>query len=355
MRSIYSATTCNNLLGINILYTLDWRHWPLSPHTTSKRMDRLLTMMAFTKVVQSESFSAAAADLGISRALVSRYIADLEAHVGVRLLNRTTRYVRPTELGQTYCEFCNKILNEIRVEEASLTRSHQGIEGRISVACPKWIGFSALPDALTAFCTLNPRVNCDLSLIEVSPRSHNFLEHGYDLALLTRTIRDSRIKVKKLADISYVLAATPQYLAEHGRPEHPQDLRKHACLVQVSDPIWSFENGKETIAIKPHSRFTSNTYTVLSRAALGGLGIAVLPSHLALPHVLAGQLELVLEKFSLDDRALYAAFTPGVTPPQKVRSLVTFLSDWFVRHPLKPALHGRNQALTDVVHNGEEL
>ena len=130
-----------------------------------------------------------------------------------------------------------------------------------------------------------------------------------------------------------MLAATPQYLAEHGRPEHPQDLRKHACLVQVSDPIWSFDNGKESISIKPHSRFTSNTYTVLCRAALGGLGIAVLPSHLALPHVLAGQLELVLEKFSLEDRPLYAAFTPGVTPPQKVRSLIAFLSDWFVRHP----------------------
>src|SRR4029077_14956042 len=109
---------------------------------------------------------------------------------GVRLLNRTTRYVRPTELGQTYCEFCNKILREIRIEEESLTRSHKAIEGRISVACPKWIAFSALPDALTAFCTLNPRVSCDLSLIEVWPRSGNFLEHGYDLALLTRTIRD---------------------------------------------------------------------------------------------------------------------------------------------------------------------
>jgi DNA-binding transcriptional LysR family regulator len=318
-------------------------------------MDRLMTMMAFTRVVQSESFSAAALELGISRALVSRYIADLEAHVGVRLLNRTTRYVRPTELGQAYCEFCNKILTEIRVEEESLTRTHKGIEGRISVACPKWIGFSALPDALTAFCTLYPRVNCDLTLIEVSPRSHNFLEHGYDLALLTRPIRDSRIKVKKLADISYVLAATPQYLAEHGRPEHPQDLRKHACLVQVSDPIWSFDNGRETIAIKPHSRFTSNTYTVLARAALGGLGIAALPSHLALPHVLAGQLELVLEKFSLDDRSLYAAFTPGVTPPQKVRSLIAFLSDWFIRHPLKPALAGRLQPHADAALATDEV
>jgi DNA-binding transcriptional LysR family regulator len=298
-------------------------------------MDRLLTMLTVTKVVKSGSFSAAAAELGISRALVSRYVADLESHVGVRLLNRTTRYVKATELGQSYSEFCNKILDEIKLEEESLTRSHKVIEGKISVACPKWIGFSALPDALTAFCAVNPRVNCDLSLIEISPRSHNFLEHGYDLALLTRPIRDSRIKVKKLADISYVLAATPQYLAEHGRPAHPQDLRKHACLVQVSDPIWSFEKGKESIAIKTHPRFTSNTYTVLCRAALGGLGIAVLPSHLAMPHVLAGQLELVLEKFSLDERSLYAAFTPGVTPPQKVRSLIAFLNDWFARHPLK--------------------
>lgn len=311
-------------------------------------------MTAFTKVVQSGSFSAAALDLGISRALVSRYIADLEKHVGVRLLNRTTRYVKPTELGQSYCEFCMKILNEIRVEEDSLTRSHKVIEGKISVACPKWIGFTALPDALTAFCAVNPRVSCDLSLIEISPRSHNFLDHGYDLALLTRTIRDSRIKAKKLADISYVLAATPQYLAEHGRPTHPQELRNHACLVQVSDPIWSFENGKESIAIKTHPRFTSNTYTVLCRAALGGLGIAVLPAHLALPHVLAGQLELVLEKFSLDDRPLYAAFTPGVTPPQKVRSLIAFLSDWFVRHPLKPALTGR-QKTRSAAHNEAEV
>lgn len=297
-------------------------------------MDRLLTMEAFTKVVRAGSFSAVAEELGVSRAMVSRYIADLEEHVGIRLLNRTTRNVRPTELGRMYCEFCNKILNDIRIEEQNLTRSNKVIEGTISVACPKWIGFSALPDALTAFCAENPRVNCDLSLIEVSPRSHNFLNHGYDLALLTRPIRDSRIRVRKLADISYVVAATPQYLADHGRPAHPQDLRTHSCLVQVSDPIWSFEQGKETISIKTHPRFTSNTYTVLCRAAVGGLGIAVLPYHLARPHVLAGQLELILEQFALDDRQLYGAFTPGVTPPKKVRSLVAFLSDWFVRHPL---------------------
>jgi len=297
-------------------------------------MDRLLTMDAFTKVVRAGSFSAAAEELGISRAMVSRYVADLEAHVGVRLLNRTTRNVSPTELGQTYCAFCDKVLKDIRLEEQNLTQSNKVIEGTISVACPKWIGFSALPDALTAYCAQNPRVNCDLSLIEVSPRSHNFLNHGYDLALLTRPIRDSRIKAKKIADISYVLVATPQYLADHGRPDRPQELRTHACLVQVSDPIWSFENGRDTISIKMYPRFTSNTYAVLCRAALGGLGIAVLPYHLARPHVLAGQLELILEKYALDDRQLYAAFTPGVTPPKKVRSLIDFLSEWFVRHPL---------------------
>lgn len=300
-------------------------------------MDRLLTMEAFTKVVKAGSFSAAASELGVSRAMVSRYIADLEEHVGVRLLNRTTRNVRPTEMGRSYCAFCDKILKDIDIEEQSLTRSNKAVEGTISVACPKWIGFSALPDALTAFCASNPRVNCDLSLIEVSPRSHNFLDHGYDLALLTRTIHDSRIKIEKLADITYVIAATPQYLVDHGRPEHPQDLRTHACLVQASDPIWSFEDGQETISIKMYPRFTSNTYTVLCRAAVGGLGVAVLPYHLARPHVLAGQLELVLENFPLDDRPLYAALTPGVTPPKKVRNLITFLREWFVRHPLKLA------------------
>ena len=299
-------------------------------------MDRLNTMTAFTKVVQLGSFTAAAADLGISRAVVSRYIADLESHVGTRLLYRTTRFVRPTELGQRYFEFCVKILGEIRAEEFGLTRRHKTVEGRISIACPKWVGNVDVPEAIVAFCAQNPKLVCDLSLIEISTHTHDFLERGYDVAILTRTTRDSRLKVKKLADIDYVVAASPRYLASHGRPLHPRDLRQHACLVQAADHSWAFRKGAESMSVKLEPHFSSNTYLVLQAAAVGGLGIALLPAKLARAQLDAGTLQPLLEDFRVEERTLYAAFAPG-SAPQKVRSLLAFLSDWFRRHPFKPA------------------
>jgi DNA-binding transcriptional LysR family regulator len=298
-------------------------------------VDRLLTMTAFTKVVQCGSFTVAAADLGISRALVSRYIADLEGHLGVRLLNRTTRYVKATEQGQSYFDFCNKILGEIRDKEESLSRVTKTIEGRISIVCPKWVGFEDMSDALTAFCAQNPRINCDLVLGDASSKTHSFLEHGHDIAIFTREVPDSRVKIRRLADISYVVAASPQYLKDHGIPEAPRDLRHYACLVQTYDTVWRFNKNEESLPLRANARFTSNTYTILCKAAVQHLGIALLPSRLAMPRVQSGELQLVLEKFNVEDRPLYAGFAPVGTLPHKVRTLLTFLSEWFRCHSLK--------------------
>lgn len=298
-------------------------------------MDRLMTMTSFTKVVQCGSFTVAASDLGISRALVSRYIADLETHLGFRLLNRTTRYVKATEQGQNYYEFCNRILGEIRDKEESLARVGKVIEGRISVLCSKWVGYEDVSDALTNFCAQNPRVNCDLTLGHSSTKTHSFLEHGHDIAIFTRKVPDSRVKIKRLADINFVLAASPDYLRKHGIPKNPQELRQHACLVQTHDSAWRFKKGEEVLPLKSNVRFTSNTYAILCKAAALNLGIALLPSRLAMPRVHKGELQLLMENYEPEERPLYAGFAPAGAMPQKVRSLLTFLSEWFKGHSLK--------------------
>ena len=297
-------------------------------------MDRLLTIQTFAKVVQRASYTAAADDLGISRALVSRHISDLEAYCGVRLLNRTTRSVTRTEAGEHYYEFCKRILSAIQAEEETLTKLKTDIEGKISIVAPKWVGNLDIAAAIIEFSKLNPKVNVHLTLGGVSAKTYEFLERGFDICIQNKHIRDSQVRVKKIVDVASVAVAAPEYLAAHGTPVHPNDLEKFDCLVHAGEPLWRFNDGAKSRHVKVPERFNCNSYSVLCSAAIAGLGIAHLPVPLSERHIQAGTLRPILTNYPFDKRPLYAAYTPGDHIPRKVRSLLTFLGNWFQRHPL---------------------
>ena len=155
-------------------------------------MDRLGTMVTFSKVVKLASFTAAGEELGISRAMVSRHIGDLEAYFGVRLLNRTTRSVTPTEAGEQYYAFCSRVLADIRAGEEAITSLKRGIEGRIAILAPKWLGNFDISQALTDFCKQNPMISIQLTVGGISEKPHDFLERGFDLCIQGKTMRNSR-------------------------------------------------------------------------------------------------------------------------------------------------------------------
>ena len=148
-------------------------------------MDRFTTMNTFSQVVKQKSFTTAARSLGISRALVSRHITDLEAHLGVRLLNRTTRSINLTEAGASYYEFCNRVIGEIIQAEGAILGRAKEAEGPLSVIAPKWIGSLEVADAVLAFAKRYPKITVDLELGGMSQRTYDFIERGFDVALQT--------------------------------------------------------------------------------------------------------------------------------------------------------------------------
>jgi DNA-binding transcriptional LysR family regulator len=301
-------------------------------------VDRLATMRSFVEVVQEQSFAAAARSLGLSRALVSRHIADLEQQVGLRLIVRTTRAVNLTEAGQRYFVFCKRLLDEIETENSEILGMREKAEGALSVVSPKWIGSLDLGDAVASFAVDHPRIHVKLELGGLSERTYDFLKNGYDIAFYTKYLRHSSIKVKKIATLEFVLCASPKYLATHGEITGLADLAQHDCLVHTNDPIWHIAaDGKEQ-HFKPHKVvFSSNTYVVLQKAAIAGMGVALVPLRSIAPEVRAGNLVLLLTDLPPPDRPLYAAYAPGKHTVRKVRLFVDFIADWFQKHPSLPS------------------
>jgi len=291
-------------------------------------MDRLVTMTTYAKVVEHSSFTAAAEELGISRALVSRHITDLETHFGVRLLNRTTRSVMPSEAGRRYYDVCKRVLAELRSGEEEITAIKENIEGNISIVCPKWVGNFDMSDAAVDFCRAHPGINIQLHIGEISLNPHEFLDRGFDVSIQPQRMRDSDIMVKKIGGIDYVLAAAPDYLAAHGEPAAPGDLIDHDCLTKLGETHWVFDDGTR-VALHQPMRFSSNSYFSLCTAAGRGLGIAMLPHRVAALDLARGTLRQVLPEIVLEEAPLYAAYAPGGNVPRKVRVLIAFLAAWF--------------------------
>lgn len=297
-------------------------------------MDRFTVMKSFVAVARCESFAVAARNLAISRALVSRHIADLEKQVGIRLLNRTTRSVTLTEPGRGYLEFCRRILAEIEDQDANMSGMRENAEGDLSVISPKWIGSLDLGDAVATFAVDHPRIHVRLELGGLSERTYNFVEEGYDIAFHTKNLRDSAITVKKIAPLHFALCAAPDYLARRGAPQTPANIATHDCLVHVNDPVWHFTHGTQKFNQKPHKVvFSSNTYLVLQKAALRGMGLAVLPVRSVYPEIKSGHLQVILPEYPLPVRPLYAVYAPGRHVVRKVRVFVDFIAEWFREHP----------------------
>jgi DNA-binding transcriptional LysR family regulator len=294
-------------------------------------VDQFMMMESFIAVAHCGNVSAAARSLAISRALVSRHIMDLEKRIGAPLLQRTARSVRLTEAGSAYLEFCRRIVAQVAEQDAAMRSLRESAQGSLSVVSPKWIGSLDLGDAIAGFALCYPSIQMRLELGGLaSERAFNFIERGYDIAFHTRSLRDSSITVRRVASLEFVLCASPDYFAHRDPPRTPADLFRHDCLLHVEDGIWRF--GPESF--KPRRIvFSSNTFLVLQKAAIRGLGLALLPERSAHLQLRSGQLQQVLRGFAIPERPLYVAFAPGRQRVRKVKLFVDFIAEWFKRYP----------------------
>ncbi|MFD7734531.1 LysR family transcriptional regulator [Kitasatospora phosalacinea] len=293
-------------------------------------MDRMSLMQSFVTVARSGSFSGAARTLNFSGSLVSRHVAELERQLGVRLVNRTARSISLTEAGARYAEFAARILKEIETEWASISHLHDRAEGTLSVIAPAWLGGLDLGDAMAAFAIAHPRISVRFELGGLSDRIHDFLDSGFDVALHARDLRDSSVRLKRVAALPFVLCASEDYLARHGTPDHPDDLADHGCLVHADEPQWRLGRGSAATPFRVRNVvYTSNSYLALQKAVVHGRGIALLPRMAVQDDLLSGDLRPLLTRFGVPERPLNAVYGPGAAAPRKVTVFLEFLTAWF--------------------------
>jgi len=289
-------------------------------------MDKIETMRAFIAVAQEGSFTDAGRRLGLSTKLVSKYVQHLESRLKTQLFNRTTRSVSLTDVGAAYLEQCRPILEQID-DLDSLVRERQGaLAGPIRLTAPTGFGSTRLSQALVPFLHKHPDVEVDMKLTDYRVA---LVEEGFDLAIRIGALTDSTLIARKLVDMPLMLCASPDYLQRHGRPQTPQALTTHACLVnsnQVERNIWRFRKGDEDHVVRLNGAVQSNSPGALVRLAIGGLGITLAPYYAAKAALETGELERVLPDFETDLFGVYALYPPNRHLTRRLRALIDHLA-----------------------------
>lgn len=295
-------------------------------------MDRLTAMQVFVEVAGSGSFSATADKLEMSRAMVTRYVGALEQWLGARLLQRTTRSVTLTDVGESCLRRSQQMLALMEnVEEE--TSSHDGaLRGQLRITCSMSLAYAQMAAAVVDFLKQHPQLKIDLN---ASESVLNLVEARIDLAIRISAEPDPMLIGRVLAPCASVLVASPAYLAEHGQPQAPADLAAHRCLsyANFGKSVWKFHRGEEQTQVSVASHFSANEATALLQAALAGGGVALQPTYLANPCLLDGRLQRVLPEWRLPDMAIYALYPSRKNLSPAVRALMDFLVERFATLP----------------------
>jgi DNA-binding transcriptional LysR family regulator len=293
-------------------------------------LDTLTRMRAFIDVVEAEGFSAAARKIGRSKALLSKYVRELEDELGALLLNRTTRQFSLTEAGHTYYRRASEIVKEVDSLAESVRESAGDVKGRIRLSAPRTFADAEIGQSLIDFAVAYPDITLDISLDD---RFVDLVEEGFDLAIRISRLENSSLIARRLAPFTVLLCASPEVIAKYGTPKRPQDLANLPCVVDTNGrwlTNWPFRGEKgETITVPVTSRIEVNSPNVSCAAALAGLGFAILPDFIAAPNIAEGRLVRVLDDYLLTGGGIFAVYPHRRYLPAKVRVFVDFLVDWF--------------------------
>jgi DNA-binding transcriptional LysR family regulator len=296
-------------------------------------MDKFTSLRAFVKVVELGSFSEAGRQLRMSRSAISKYVGDLEQDLGVQLLNRTTRQASPTENGQAYFERALAILAELDAADHAVAQLQATPRGLLRVNAPMSFGTLQLGPAIADFMALYPELKIQLVL---SDEQVDPVQGGYDVTLRIADLESSSLIARKIVAIDRAICASPSYLAQHGGPKHPNDLRRHALLTYgflLTGNQWKLTGKDGEHWIQPQWTLCANNAEVLRDAAAKGRGIALIPVFIAKDALEKGTLRVVLEDFRAPPLALYAIYPPTRHLSVKVRLFIDFLVERFVSSP----------------------
>ncbi|MGB3786659.1 MAG: LysR family transcriptional regulator [Phormidesmis sp.] len=295
-------------------------------------MDKLESMRVFVEVVNHSGFAAAGRHLGLSRSVVNKLVAQLEAALGAELLQRTTRRVSPTDMGRAYYERCVDILAEVKAAELSVTQLQAQPRGTLRINAPMSFGTMHLAEAIAQFMAQYPDIQVQMTL---SDRFVDLIEEGFDVTLrIAEAKAEESLITHAIAPIRRVLCASPKYLKTHGTPTHPDDLRQHHCLHYghlATGSRWQLTGPDKTYTIPIKCRGYSNNGEVLRESAIAGVGIALLPTFIIGDALKSNQLSVILPDYCPPELTARLCYATNRHLSTKIQLLTAFLQDWFRR------------------------
>jgi DNA-binding transcriptional LysR family regulator len=301
----------------------------------------------FAKVAETRSFAAAAAELKLSKATVSKAVSRVEAKLKTRLFNRTSRRIALTEAGRQLSDRASHILAEGEAAEDEALARSSAVRGRVRLAAPMSFGVLHLAPLLPEFLAKYPEVSIDLHL---SDATVDMIGDGFDAAIRIAVLPDSSLIARRLCGMPRYLVGSPSYLRKHGRPRHPLHLAQHACITYghgTAAETWRFthKNGKSA-SVRPSGPLRVNNGDAMMPALIAGVGLGILPEFILRDALDAGQLERLLVDWSLPSGAVYWVTPPGGLRPKRVEVLADFLFERLGTQSLSSLSRPRRSALS---------
>ncbi|KAA1177233.1 LysR family transcriptional regulator [Rhizobium tropici] len=295
----------------------------------------------FVEVADAGGVSSAALRLGISKSMVSRKIAQLEAELGVQLLARTTRGIALTEAGATFREHAARISAELDVAREMILPAGE-LRGRMRVAAPLSFGPTHFAPVLSQMARRHPQLRIQSCYTD---RFVDLVGEGFDCAIRLGHLPDSNLVGKRVGPIFGKLVASPAYIEAHGAPETPDKIADHHVIMRDAE-TWQFMDGDKIVRVRPHGRFVADNAISLVAAALDGIGIAYLPEPLIADHISSGALVPIMTRHPIPPAAIFVVRPPSKYPSRKVRILTEMLIECFGNPPVSGGAVG--------VDNGDE-
>lgn len=291
-------------------------------------MDRITAARVFVTIVERGSMIAAAERLEMSRAMVTRYLAQMEEWAGARLLHRTTRRLSLTDAGERTLLLSRKMLAVAEAIDTVEQRPNDEIRGLLRITCSQSLGQTALAGAVTQYLKHHPLVAVDL---QMNNRTVNLVEERIDLALRITNELDPNLIARPLSTCASVVCASPEYLAARGTPQLPEDLSDHNCLTYswFGKSLWHFDHRGEKSAVAVSGNLSANESVVLLAGTLQGAGISLQPYYSAAPLLAKGELVEILPNYTPQAMGIYGIYTSRKQMPATLRSMLDFLVEWF--------------------------
>ena len=291
-------------------------------------------LQAFVQIVDAVTITAAAERLGLAKSAVSRRLSELEDELGVELFHRTTRKLTLTDSGRGFYERSVRILADLEEASNAVSQAHHELSGQLRVAAPFSFGVLHLGPAIIEFQQQHPKLNFD---IDFNDRQIDLIQEGFDVGIRIAHLKDSSLIARKLAKVSTIVCASPDYLATHGTPMTPEDLTDHPCLTYsyLDNPEqWSFvdlQGQMQTVTVPRVMQANNGDY--MRHAAIAGLGVLRQPIFIAYESIANGELVPILEDYTIPPVNAYAIYPPTRHLSQRVRTFIDFLVERFAGVP----------------------